>query len=70
MSVAQLDCLELASFAAVAVRHKIATLAEIVGICESVSAANAAAAATLKHKKRRSIKSTQHLTGTNTIPCR
>lgn len=45
MSVTQIDCRDLASVAATAVRHDLAELAEVVGLLEAVSAANAAALA-------------------------
>lgn len=45
MSVTQIDCRDLASVAATAVRHNLAELAEVVGLLETVSAANAAALA-------------------------
>lgn len=43
MSVAQLDCRNLGSFAAAAVRHGFAELAEVVELLATVAAANAAA---------------------------
>jgi hypothetical protein len=43
MSVAQLDYRDLASVAAIAVRHNLAELGEVVEVLETVAAANAAA---------------------------
>ena len=45
MSVSHLDCIELGSFAAAAVRHNLTTLADVVDMLAAVSAANAAALA-------------------------
>lgn len=45
MSVAHLDCLNLASFAAATVRHGLRPLAEIVDVLAAVATANAAALA-------------------------
>jgi hypothetical protein len=45
MSVAHIDCINLGSFAAAAVRHNLATLADLVDMLAAVSAANAAALA-------------------------
>lgn len=45
MSVSHLDCIDLGSFAAAAVRHNLTTLADVVDMLAAVSAANAAALA-------------------------
>lgn len=45
MSVSHLDCLDLASFAAVAVRHELSPLADVLDLLAAVAVANAAALA-------------------------